>query len=214
MKTIILATILGVATLLCGQSSTEQTEHPKESQKISPCQDAPREAVEKLWRMAALGELLTSKGWADASSLFTKPGPPSGTKAVRIVSDYYAVNSSSANGTDATVDVGFLEAGQIDASLRYSAPSPMPPMVLHASLTYHLKSEPASVMMYGTDGKTLVGRKEIPGATVWRIEGPQPPPWVAVNAGIRYVVEMRQKTTDPVTKKNAEETLAKLMKLH
>ncbi len=133
---------------------------------------------------------------------------------VRITSDYYAVNPSSVNGAEATVDVGFVNAGQIDANLRYSAPEPTPPMVKHASLTYHLVSRPAHVMMYGPDGKTLVEKKEIPGEIAWQIDGPPPLPWTTVNTAIRYVLEVRNKTSDPTIRKNADETLTKLMKLH
>jgi hypothetical protein len=35
-----------------------------------------------------------------------------------------------------------------------------------------------------------------------------------VNAAIRYVLEMRNKTNDPIIKKNADETLAILLKMH
>jgi len=211
---IIFAATLGVVALVSGQSSTEKVERSKESAQTSACQDAPRETVEKLWKMAARSELLTPKGWAEVSTLFTKPGPPTGNKVIRITSDYYAVNPSSVNGAEATVDVGFVNAGQIDASLRYSAPEPTPPMVKHASLRYHLVSRPAYVMMYGPDGKTLVEKKEIPGEIAWQIDGPPPVPWTTVNTAIRYVLEVRNKTSDPTIRKNADETLTKLMKLH
>jgi hypothetical protein len=204
---------LAFAAIICGQSGTEQAEHAKEPAQTSPCQDAPKEIIEKLWRMAARGELLTLKGRAEASTLFTKPGPPRENKAVRIISDYYAVNPSSVDGAKATVDVGFLDAGEVDANLRYSAPAPMPRMVLHASLTYHLVSKLAYVMVYGPDGKALVEKKEIPGEIIWQVDGPPPPPWVTVNAAIRYVLEMRDNSNDPATRKNADQTLAKLKKL-
>jgi hypothetical protein len=35
-----------------------------------------------------------------------------------------------------------------------------------------------------------------------------------VNTAIRYVLEKREKATDPVIRKNADETLARLLKLH
>jgi hypothetical protein len=39
-------------------------------------------------------------------------------------------------------------------------------------------------------------------------------PWTTVNTAIRYVPEMRTKTADPGIEKNADQTLAELMKLH
>lgn len=209
---IVFAAALVLAALVSGRSRTEQVERPRESAQTSACQDAPKEIVEKLWKMAARGELLTAKGSAEASKLFTKPGPPRGNKAVRIMSDYYAVNCSSVVGAEATVDVGFVDAGQIDSSLRYSGPTPTP--AIKTSFRYHLVSGPAYVMMYGPDGKTLLEKKEIAGTSIWQIDGPPPPAWVTVNAAIRYVLETGDKTTDPAIKKNAARTLAKLKKLH
>jgi len=46
------------------------------------------------------------------------------------------------------------------------------------------------------------------------IEGPPAPPFATVTAAIRYVLEMSRKTTDPVVKKNADETLTELLKRH
>ena len=68
-------------------------------------------------------------------------------------------------------------------------------------------------MMYGPDGKTLV-EKRATGALVWVIKGAQGPPVTTVNTAIRYVLEMRQKTTNQIIKANASQTLAQLLKLH
>lgn len=211
---VVFVAVLVVATLISGPSRAEHVERPRQSAQTSACQDPPKEIVETLWRMAARGELLTAKGWTEASTFFTNPGPPPGNKAVRIVSDYYSVNPSSTDGAKATVDVGFLHAGLIDASLRYTAPAPRPPMVKHDVLAYRLVSGPAYLMMYGPDGKTLLEKKEVPGSIVWQIDGPPPAPWLTVNAAIRYVLETRDKTKDPIIKRNANQTLAKLRKLH
>ena len=58
--------------------------------------------------------------------------------------------------------------------------------------------------------------KEVTCAPEWRIEKPQPQvrPMVNLATAIRYVTEVRDKTKDPVVKKNADQTLAKLKKLH
>jgi hypothetical protein len=66
-------------------------------------------------------------------------------------------------------------------------------------------------MMYGSDGKTLVEKRPT-GAGVWLIKGTQAPPLTTVNTAVRYVLEMREKTTDQATKENASQTLAQLLK--
>jgi hypothetical protein len=48
----------------------------------------------------------------------------------------------------------------------------------------------------------------------WKIEGPLPEPLVTVDKAIRYLTELRDKSPDPVIKKNADHTLAKLKSLH
>ena len=39
-------------------------------------------------------------------------------------------------------------------------------------------------------------------------------PWTTVSTAVRYVLEMRDNTADPTIKKNADETLAQILKLH
>ena len=63
----------------------------------------------------------------------------------------------------------------------------------------------------GTDEKAAKGENW---PFEWRIEGVQPAEMrVTVDAAIRYVTRMRDKTTAAVIKKNADQTLAKLMRL-
>ena len=52
------------------------------------------------------------------------------------------------------------------------------------------------------------------GPAAWQIEKTPALAWTTVNTAIRYVLEMRIKTNDPSIKKNADETLEKLLKRH
>lgn len=183
---------------------------------MSPPTRSPREVVELLWAMATRGDLLTSDGWSRASAFFTVPQPHPTNKPILVVSNYYGINLDNRNGDRAEIQVEYVDCGQIDSELRYS-----PPRKTQASKTsfgYRLVSVPTYVMVYGSDGKTLVEKRPT-GSAVWQIEGSQadgPPParWTTVNTAIRYVLEVQNKTTDSVVKKNADETLAKLMALH
>jgi hypothetical protein len=172
-----------------------------------------RRTIEDLWNRSARGELLTAKGWAADAGFFLQPLKPFDNSAIEIMSDYYGVNSVSIKGTGADVQVEFTAMGKIDAQLRYSPPAPQ--RAHKTSVGYHLVAGPRYMMMYGADGKTLVEKKEVPGETVWRMEGTPPAaPWAMVNSVIRYVLEKRSKTKDPVLKNNADETLAILITLH
>jgi hypothetical protein len=174
--------------------------------------DGPKKTIETLWAMAARGELLTTEGWRRASGYFTRQDPKLAGKVVQVVSDYYGVNSYSNDGTAAIVDMEYSDAGQIDAALRYRPPHGT--LADKTSLRYRVVSGPSFMVMYGPDGKTKVQEKEIPEEKAWQVEGPPSAPWATVNAAIRYVLETREKTTDPVIKNNADQTLAKLLHLH
>lgn len=56
--------------------------------------------------------------------------------------------------------------------------------------------------------------KEVSGVREWRIENTPSFATITLATAIRYVTEMRDKTTDPTIKKNADHTLAKLKTLH
>jgi hypothetical protein len=200
-RTLVFALVIFIA---CGSSASAQT---------SECSSTvPEETVEALWNMAARGELLTPKGWDRASSFFAQPGPVFGGRVVQVMSDYFGVNRYSIEGSTATVDMEYTDLGEIDSALRYKPPPET--NAYKTSIRYKLVSGPKYLFMYGPDGKTLVDKKEVTGQTVWRIEASPHPPWTTVNGAIRYVLEVSQKTADPAVRKNAEATLAELMKLH
>ena len=161
--------------------------------------------------MASRGELLTAEGLEKAAKLFSRPASSS-EGHIQVVSNYYGVNSESVNGSTAKIDMEITDLGWIDSQLIY-----YPPRTKHASktsLSYSLVSEPGYAMTYGSDGKTPVEKRVIPGIVAWKIEGPVPTPWAPVNTVVRYVLERRNYATDPAVKKNADETLVKLLRLH
>jgi hypothetical protein len=170
------------------------------------------EVVDELWRMATRGELLTPEGWHQACGFFTNPTPFSGNKVILVMSNDWGPSYGDRSKSDSTdVELGYFDMGKIDAELRYTPP-PKTEFVKTGFL-YHLAAVPAYSMMYGPDGKTLVEKKPV-GYRFWQIQGSPGLPWTTVNTAIRYVLEMRGKTTDPTIKKNADETLAKLLRLH
>lgn len=168
------------------------------------------EVVDDIWRMATYGELLTSEGWSKACEFYTDPTPFSGNKVVLIMSNYwgqYYEGGLKDSSTD--VEMGYIDMGKIDSALRYTPPPKTD--AVKTGLLYHLVAVPAYSKMYGPDGKVS---KTPVGARFWQIQGSPGPPWTTVNTAIRYVLETREKTTDPVVKKNADQTLAKLLRLH
>jgi hypothetical protein len=64
--------------------------------------------------------------------------------------------------------------------------------------------------MFKEDGT----REERAGSMDWQIKEPIGLPWTTVNTAIRYVLEKREKATNPAIRKNADETLARRLKWH
>ena len=202
MKRVLILALLAVLDAL---AVSGQAQAPRQSGR------SPREIVEQLWKLATEGELLTPEGWSRYSGLFLHPEPPPGNKVIRIVSNSWGVEGVLAKGSDMEVAVDYAEAGQIDSRLRYTPP---PPPFVRTGLIYHFVLAPTHWTMLMSDGKVITGKEERTGPAESQITGSPGPPWTTVNTAIRYVLEMRQKTTDPLIKKNADQTLSKLMKLH
>lgn len=172
---------------------------------------SPKDVIEELWNMATRGALLTPDGWATASALFVHPEPFPGNQLILVFSnDWGTPGVIRARDDTAQVDVGFIDAGHIDSKLRYFPPKPS--KVLKTGMLYELVLTPTHGLMFGSDGKTVL--RQIPGPNEWKIKSPQGPPWTTVNTAVRYVLEVRNKSTDPVIRKNANETLARLLQLN
>ena len=173
---------------------------------------SPKDVVDRLWKKATAGELLRPDGWNGASGFFLHPVDFPGDSAIRIVSNYWGVEPSFVKNDTAEVDVDYAEAGSVDSSLRYSAPPKTG--AYKTALVFHLVLAPTKWMMFKGDGRTVTGQEERKGPTEWQIKEPAGIPWTTVNTAIRYVLEKREEATDPAIKKNADETLAKLLRLH
>jgi len=172
--------------------------------------NSPSETVEELWIMASAGELLTPEGWQNVSGLFTEPLPLP-KSVILVVSNHWGpAGRPEVSGHDTVVSVGCWEWGTIDAALRFT-PAPKTTAIKEGR-GYHLVFAPTHFREL-KNGKLVQG-----GATGyparWQISDPLDMPFTTVNTAIRYVLEKRDKTTDPAVKQNADNTLAALMKLH
>jgi hypothetical protein len=166
------------------------------------------EVVENLWNFASTGRLLNSESWTQASSgYFTKPSNAAGASSVRVVSNRYGISSVSREGDKVEITVQSEELGRIDSELRFI---PTPSSNGNPDFyVYRLLFGPTPLRWYGPDGKTLV-KETMTGPNRWRIEGSLGYRWTTLNTAIRYVLDERDKSKDPVITKNAEETLVML----
>jgi len=173
---------------------------------------SPQEVIDRLWKKATAGELLTSDGWNRASGFFLHMGDFPGNNTIRVVSNDWAVGPSFVRNDTAEIDVGYIDAGSVDSSLRYSAPPKT--IAYKTAIVFHLVFAPTKLAMFKSDGKTIIGKEEREGPTEWQIKESAGTPWTTVNTAIRYVLENREKSTDPTIRRNADATLAELLRLH
>jgi hypothetical protein len=204
---LIFAFVLGLAAFTV--SGQEHNKKPT----INDLELTPKEVVEQLWSMATRGDLLTKAGWIHASQFFTTPAAPPGNGAVLVVSNMYGVVGVSIEGNSAKVQMAYDRVGQVDSQLRFTPAAPT--KAYQTAEEYQLITTHRHIVFYAADGKTKVEDREIPESIIWQIEGATSwPPWTTVNTAIRYVLEQRAKTTDPLVRKNADETIQKLLAFH
>ncbi|MGB6877051.1 MAG: hypothetical protein WBD87_13565 [Candidatus Acidiferrales bacterium] len=160
------------------------------------------------------GGRLTPAGWRRAGNrFFVRPESESSKKEVRVVSDkFYLSLISLTRGPSTTVEASFPVCwGTIDSRLDFEFRGAGAPVEAQCSESYNLISWNQQWDI-GPDGKVT------PFAGTINREGMRIdnfPQYVTLSrtAAIRYVIEARDKSNDPVIRANANKTLAILKKL-
>jgi hypothetical protein len=153
--------------------------------------DFPKATIERLFKAALNGKMLTPEGWSSIGALFANPTklPPDHT--VLVISSDYSTAAWSVSQDHATVYAGFVALGTIDDKLRYT---PSDTKVTKWATIYHL------TMVKG-------------GNPDWKIENPEGSAWTGIRGAVSYVERKRNLTKDPNVVKNADTTLATLRSL-
>jgi hypothetical protein len=191
-------------SILGAQNTARKTTEPIEGR-------TPKEVVDELWRLATQGQLLTARGWQRAGQLCTDPTAFRYPQAIFVVSNEWGpAGEFNVTQDTAEAEVGFTGLGTIDTALHYT-PAPKTQFEKEFSI-YRLVAVPQYTMMYGPDGKTLLSKRPTE-TRMWQIKGSQGRPFTTVNTAIRYVLNQRDKTHDPIKKNNADQTLQILKRL-
>lgn len=172
---------------------------------------SPQETIDLMWKQATAGEFLGVQGCKRYSSFFLHPSTCQ-AKSIYVVSNSWSVLSASIKGSDAEVDVDYTDAGRINANLTFSPPRKT--AYYKTAVVYHLVLAPTRLPMFSPDGKEITAKTDKPTPTAWQITNEQGYPFVTVNTAIRYLLEVRRNTADPALRKNADETLSKLLRIN
>lgn len=176
------------------EESLEKLPGIKEPAGSSNDRKSPEELIDDLWMKATNGDLLRPDGQNISSQLFSKPNGKSVRNIIQIIGDNWAISQVDVKDETAKISVGYGDAGQIDSTLRYIPPKPTP----------FFKTEFQYSLLTTSEGSH------------WTIDGSPDMflgnSWATVNAAIRYIVEVRKNTKNPIIRKNADKTLAMLLK--
>lgn len=104
---------------------------------------SPVGVVDRLWKEATEGQLLTPDGWNRASRFFAHHDSFPQRSAVRIVSNNWGIEHSSMHDDGAEVVLEYWEAGTVDGSLRYTPPAKT--NSYKNAIVYHLILAPTSL---------------------------------------------------------------------
>lgn len=151
-------------------------------------------------KLVAEGALLTPEGWERASKLFDQSVPYPEDGEIHVESTGGLLAEDWVQGDYAQVETKWNEYyGIIDAKLRYTPPSPDIHTPLTIFQTYSLRRQSTGGLSGETGGD-------------WKIEGLRER-HATVKSAIKYVEAMRDKSHDPVIRKNANQTIASLRRL-
>lgn len=174
---------------------------------------SPNQVVAEFFQFEANGGRLTTDGWHKADDFFVYPVPRPQSQTIFVVDNHYSLDDPLAKITadTARVTVYVLPVGEIDSAFRFKLSEQYKGYwIYHLIWTdthWRIDSEGQRVEMKGSPEWKINDADPLMKATLPQLT-------LTVTTAIRYVTEMRDKATDPAIKKNADETLAKLLKLH
>jgi len=159
--------------------------------------------LEQFCEFDSQGKQLTPEGWREVAALFVTPTAPRLDEII-VVRDF-VVSHPVQKGKNVEFYVEYITLGQITPSLGLF--SHLPAVKVRSGFELILTDEPSQPT-------SIQAGPPQPVPTKWRIKGNPPEPHLTVETAIRYIAELRDKTVDPVIKKNATRALIRLKSLH
>lgn len=181
----------------------------------APSLGTPKEVVARFSKMEAQGGRLSPEGWSQGAVFFVKPASFQKRTTMLIIDDVI-LGQTKINGGQAEVWAEYLAFGKLDWVGRFNSTvgfaggsSQYPvkgPTKFREPYKLKLSSEHWDLANDGT-------LKAANGPAEWRIDPFQPEPRISIETAIRYLITLRDKTTDAVIKKNAQRSIAALQRL-
>lgn len=155
-------------------------------------------------RLVTNGAFLTPEGWKKAGKLFEQWNafPPDGK--ILLMGTGGNLGEDWVKGNEAQVETKWTDdLGTIDSTLRFKPPNQYVTMTSYVfRLVYTSKHRDI-----GRNGETV---RELTGPWEWKLVGPQTYRVATPARAVEYLALMRDKTDDPIIKKNADKTIPAL----
>ena len=194
-RSVVTALFLGLTTVA---AQTPQS-HGKPTERV----------IIEYEKLVADGEFLTPEGWKMAGKLYDRSDVFPRRGEISLMSTGGSLAENWLKGNQAEVETAWTDYyGTIDSALRYRPPKQDVSVTIPAyifRLVYTNKHRDI-----GTNGESV---RELTGPWEWKIEEPRMARWTTVNRAIEYVARMRDKTDDPIIKRNADRTIATLKRI-
>jgi len=185
--------LLAVSAILgaAAASAAQPAARPRKSPKV---------IVEEFWKMDTEGGRLTEAGWRAADRFFVRPIAPPLERTICVFDYDFAVRNPKIQDNKAQVIVGTAgTVWKIDSHMRLGICSDQ-----GKDFWVHKLVLSAKHWEFTSDGRSL---KEVDGEPEWRFEKEGNHVYVTVETAIRYLSQVRDSSTDPVIKKNADRAL-------
>jgi hypothetical protein len=174
------------------------------SAQVPKAQKPTELVIRRYEKFIADGSLLTPEGWKRASKLFDTSNAYPSDSEIWVVSTGGLVGEDWVKGDRAQVETKWNDTfGTIDSSLRLKPPGPRGSIMMGEIFSLVFIHQPS----------VTKGTGEAPESAVlgeWKIEGPWRMRTATIPVAIRYVTEMRDQSSDPAIRRNADKTIAAL----
>jgi len=178
------------------QARFEQSAEPQQS---------PSQVLAQFITLQTEGKGLTPEGQEELDTLLVQPTAWRSDK-LHVARDF-VVSNAFLMGAKGELYVEYIALGDLDSSLRFTSGA-RAGVKVREGYTLGLSNK------YTLPGRGGKPSQEFVGPNRWKIAELPSEQWITLDAAIAYVAETRDKSNDPVIKKNAEQTLAKLRNLN
>jgi len=159
--------------------------------------------VRRYERLVAKGALLTPEGWAGISAMFERSAPFPANSDIEIITGPGIIGETSRDGDRARVETKWGDyCGTVDSHLRYQAPATDGCIMTGESFN----------LVFVRRNKSGEQSQVTSESGEWKIEAPKVRV-AGVSASIRYLEARREKSNDPIIRKNADRTIKALRHL-